>query len=417
MNQTPTAEPVFYIHAPDYTELSSGVKALHFLCDRLNRLGYEAYITGQNSNGKLWTPVPTIGLMNAHKEAGRLQIVVYPEVVMGNPLLIPNVVRYLLNTPNSFFPVWFGRVYEDEKIVHYAQEFAIPWVESDSLRINTVNRDIFHLPKNNEIERSGFLVYSHRVKNLPLERIPDWCQPCHVISMDHPRTPRELAELYRRSRGLILFERTAASLEALMCGCPVIYVDGEGLQEIPLAHADFYNFGVAWGFDKKDYQRAEQTVAFVTKAYDAEDRSDERKIAETIGKVIQYFRNKRFENVQSGPAMAMAYAREDMKQGRFNEAILKYDQVIAQYPDHVEAYYRMAVGLANISWPEVALDILLKGEGYLISLPEHAMLNKIRSRYFSKMAELFQITGKFDQADTYRNLSRVALKLEPAMLN
>jgi hypothetical protein len=50
------APVVFYIFAPPYTYMSSGIRCLHLLCDHLNRLGYRAYLNTRRTSPKLNTP-------------------------------------------------------------------------------------------------------------------------------------------------------------------------------------------------------------------------------------------------------------------------------------------------------------------------------------------------------------------------
>jgi len=62
--------PVFYIVARRYTETSSGIKAMHLLCNRLNRLGFEAYLVPADktflTDQKLVTPVISRMAKNQH---------------------------------------------------------------------------------------------------------------------------------------------------------------------------------------------------------------------------------------------------------------------------------------------------------------------------------------------------------------
>ena len=87
----------YYVEAPPYRRTSAGIKVLHLLCHTLNLIGEEAYVTTDSVNPALRTPTITAEVVRRHLEAGVEPIVVYPEVVKGNPRNARSVVRYLLN--------------------------------------------------------------------------------------------------------------------------------------------------------------------------------------------------------------------------------------------------------------------------------------------------------------------------------
>jgi hypothetical protein len=89
----------YYIVAPDYTHKSAGIRLLHQLCSVLNQMGYEAYVVTNKTNGELWTPRLTEETKAAHYLAGKKPIVIYPEVVKGQPIGLGLPVRYVLNYP------------------------------------------------------------------------------------------------------------------------------------------------------------------------------------------------------------------------------------------------------------------------------------------------------------------------------
>jgi hypothetical protein len=70
----------FFIYSPPYSSASGGTSALYSLCDDLRVLGYSVDIV-------LW---------GSYIDVGDSDIVIYPEVVSGNPLGGRNVVRYVL---------------------------------------------------------------------------------------------------------------------------------------------------------------------------------------------------------------------------------------------------------------------------------------------------------------------------------
>jgi hypothetical protein len=381
------SKPVFYIHSPVYTDFSSGVKALYILCDRLNNNGYEAYITGQNGNGNLWAPTLTPSIIESHRACGRFLIAIYPEVEMGNPLLIPNVVRYMLNQPNFFFVNWFGSFYKDEYILHYAEEFTVPWVKSEPLRIQTIDRNIFKLPQHGWEERSGFLVYSHRVKNPPLEELPEWCKPFKVISMEEPVAAKDLAEMYKRSCGLILFERSAAIPEAILCGCPVILVPGDALTEMPKALNESGSLGVAWGLDLEQYGHAVKTVGLNSKFYDSEDILDLYRFKSIIDKMIGHFMQKHNDS-KINTSIIMELANKEYKAGLYSNAINRYNIVINEGDNDIEAYYRISLAMIKNNMIDHALQMLQLGEKKLTAMPEHKALKSARALFYVMLVRI-----------------------------
>lgn len=383
-----TGKPVFYIWSPNYTATSSGIKALHLLCDRLNAMGYEAYITAVEVNTTLATPTATKELIEIHKQQARLQIAIYPETQMGNPLLVPNIVRYLLNTPNFFVKTsWFGSFHKDELLLHYADAVAIPWIKSDYLRIQTIDRKIFKPLTNREkVKRSGFLVYSHRVQP-DLDKIPDWCNPYQVISMKNPKSPSQLAELYQKAQGLIVFERTMAVVEAMLCGCPIMTSSQFGLDKSVSWYQGYDDVLKAWDFDRNTFTQVAKAMETVGKIYEYNQRCDDKMINMTFDKIISHFQLESTYDVEITPLFGLELAKNNIQKSQFKEAIVIYKQLIVDDPSCVEAYFRLGSALMTIGLFAQALRILKQGEPYLRELPEHKFLDSIRSAYYSTMAE------------------------------
>jgi tetratricopeptide (TPR) repeat protein len=305
--------------------------------------------------------------------------------------------------------------YENEYLIHYSEDFIIPWVQSDYFRILTIDRNIYKMPESASEERSGFLVYAHRV-NPPLEQLPDWCKPYTVISMRNPVAPVELAELYKRSRGLIMYERSAAYAEALLCGCPIILVPGAALPEFPKVLNEFSNLGVAWGLDLDQYEHAAKTAALFSKAYTSSELLDQQKFQVTIHKIIDHFKQKHLES-SFNPSIEMELAKNEYKNGLFKNAILRYDKIIGQSKANIEAYYRMTLALVKINMLDAARTVLLKGENKLSAMPEHNSLNGVRTLYYNLLTRISLTVKDDEQAEKFKELflkyNTITAKIEP----
>lgn len=391
-------KPVFYIWSPDYTEYSSGIKALHLLCDRLNNLGYEAYISSAKVNELINTPKITSYLISQHKQQNRLQIAIYPETHVGNPLLIPNVVRYLLNKPNFFLKTsWFGSYHKDEKILHYDDSFAIPWIKSDCVRVQTIDRNTFKLAENSNIERSGFLVYSHRVEP-DLTLIPDWCKPFQVISMENPRSAKELSTMYQQSSGLIVFERTAAIVEAIFCGCPVIASSQYGFKDFSIYDQAV---DIAWDFDLSSYERAKQSIPLFPKIYDANEYVDTQALLVAVKDIVHHFQFDELDAPEFNHSVIFEQAKKNLQLGMVTDSIIAFRQLILDNPQSVDVYFYLAQELMALNLAKPAQETLLNGELYLEKLPEHESLNAIREIYYQLLSAACRGVGDLVLSNQY----------------
>ena len=257
------SDRVFYIQAPDYSPWSSGVRCLFLLCHHLNRLGYRAYVSAKVTAPGL--SAPSIGLrkIEANRRRDVDDIVVYPEVVAGNPLVGRNVVRYLLNRPGLFTGVGMEGFGPDDFFVHFAEEFRPEGFRSFALPLPVVDRSMYR-ETSPPRRREGFLLYSHRQKP-DFSALPGWLSPHVLVTMKARRPPTELAELYRGARALVTWERTAAIGEAIQCGCPVI-VAPNSFPYQPIIDR-YRGNGLAVGWDEHALDHAQRTIAIAKRSY------------------------------------------------------------------------------------------------------------------------------------------------------
>jgi hypothetical protein len=211
VQHSPRAHPLrkFIIAAPPFNEGHGGVVALHRLCDRLNAAGYEAYIhpTGPNSEIRPgWrTPLQRGRSIND-------AVVIYPEVITGNPFNAPRVVRWLLNRPG-----WFtGKEMEssaNDLLVAFSRQIA-PTLPT--LSVPLIDPTIF-FPK--DCAGTGALLWIGK-GGLP----PDFdVSRVKAITRNWPTTRPDLAALLRSADVLYTCDWLTSLIdESLMCATPVV---------------------------------------------------------------------------------------------------------------------------------------------------------------------------------------------------
>ncbi|RTL54740.1 MAG: hypothetical protein EKK40_02850 [Bradyrhizobiaceae bacterium] len=288
-----TRVPTFIIAAPNYTAMSSGIRCLHLLCHRLNLAGFSAAVTARRRNKHLETPRIRSSWIRNAPALLKNSIVIYPEIVQGNPLHAPNVVRYLLNRPGFLGPAGLDDYGEGDYFVHFAEEFRPPALQSRLLRLPLVDTGVFKPPQA-EDERQGFLLYNAR-HTPDRSSFPGWIDNITVISPDHPRTPDQLAALYGRSRALITAERTAAVNEALHCHCPVIMLPNDRFDHVPFMSA-FGGVGRIAGFDQAALEWATETAREFPARYAQDFAGADNAVVEFATDALRYFDLKSASN-------------------------------------------------------------------------------------------------------------------------
>jgi hypothetical protein len=278
--------PRIVIHGPDYTHLSSGIRCLHLLCDRLNDLGVNAAITARVAKPGNNTPRIDLNAISARPALLDRSIVIYPEIYAGNPLGARNVVRYLLNKPGFFNGVGVESYGERDYYLHFAEEFRPPGIASRLLRLSVVDTTIF-TPPHPSTRRDGFLVYGARYRP-DTATFPRWIDRITTISCETPREPAALAKLYQTNRAMIVGERTAAIAEAMHCHCPVILIPHRDFAYEPLI-AFLGGCGAMLGFDEAELARAASSVSAMPARYAAREGDVDGNILEFVADAERYF--------------------------------------------------------------------------------------------------------------------------------
>ncbi|MFG1428742.1 hypothetical protein [Roseixanthobacter glucoisosaccharinicivorans] len=276
----------YYIVAPRYTRMSAGIKCLHLLCHMLNLRGERAFFSptpladGIGTHPDLLTPLLTEEIVDYHFEHGARPIVIYPEVVSGNPFDAETVVRYVLN-----FPGFLGgdTSFPPETIVFgYTSILAEFCGAPDNvLFLPHVDTRIFSAADTGA--RAGTCYTAIKYKYVHGGEVFGIPPDCIEITRDQPdsHTIEELAALFRKSEVFYCFENTSLSLEATLCGCPTILMPNPFF-EVALADKEIGRNGVAWGDTPEQLAHAKATVHLVAEEYRQAEVAFERQLSHFI---------------------------------------------------------------------------------------------------------------------------------------
>ena len=248
----------YYIVAPDYRRNSAGIRVLHILCDALMRSGYEAYVSAGIVDPGLMTPRLTADVRALHKAQGIEPIVVYPEVIDGNPLDGNVVVRYLLNHPGFLRKVSPFDI--SDILFSYTRGLLQPGMSEDRvLYMPATDLSIFCPPADSAARIPGKICY-YQGRDRQALVDPDLLPAGAVeITPQSPGSWEELAALFQSCEFFYCTEPSGLAAEAVLCGCLAIILPNK-YAPVPLSQHENNNYGVAWGNTPENIQRARETL-------------------------------------------------------------------------------------------------------------------------------------------------------------
>lgn len=286
------SEPRFVIHTPDFNEDVGGVILLHKLCYMLNDLGYQAvlwpgdqrpvskYLRFLNRDRALVLSKDYPAQVIKSHELAEHDIVIYPEVVRGNPLKHPHVVRWFLHKPGYHTgEIDYGK---DELYFFFDSH-------SDDPSINT-NPDnklsllaIHPAYVNRGEDRSGscYLVRKGKGKQL----VHDLDGSLKIDGLNH----EEIANIFNRASVFYSYdEMTMYSQFAALCGCvSVVIPESYKCREDWVAKHPISRYGIAYGLD--DIDHAIQTQHKVREFFKRQEEISIQEIHQFVKKTILFF--------------------------------------------------------------------------------------------------------------------------------
>jgi len=330
-----TSEFVFYIYAPQYTTLSSGIRVLYILCDYLNKIGYESYVTSIYKGAEFIAPTLTSEIIRGHSIKGKKQVAIYPEIMMDNPLHSKYVIRWLLNKPNNFLQNWLGDFSDYEFIVHHDDSFKPKWINSNKQYTPHIDRSIFNT-KASAHTRRGVIIYEHRNRFDPayVKKFKN----IQYISSKKPLSPIECANLYKKSEALIIGERSAAFGEAALCGCPTVFLNNENFDSSYIQNT-YWTLSSFNKFTSNINELNYGNGIKLEKLYDEEVKQEFNNFEMLIKKAIIIFNDFGDLAPENSPSILLQNCYNLVKLNKYEDALILLERLFSMPEIPNKAYY------------------------------------------------------------------------------
>lgn len=271
----------YIIFAPSYDKNNGGVIVLHKLCSSLNELGHEAYlypyfqtyemnkinyiqaigeILKTSLRNFLQPSFKTNPIFNTPVYKAKINelpldfVVVYPEIVFGNPLNAKNVVRWLLHYPGFFTKkIYYGKgeLYFDFNSFPKDFFFKDSKVSEQPLYITSFPFEIYNLEGALEFHDRKGTAYCLR-KGRHQEIIHDLSDSILIDGKNH----RDIASIFKQVKTFISYDNhTAYSTFAALCGADSVVILDKRVTKEQVCPAIENRNGIAYGFEEVELAR------------------------------------------------------------------------------------------------------------------------------------------------------------------
>lgn len=292
----------FIIVAPPYHAKSAGIVVMHELCDSLNRLGHTAaIILAINSNGftspneeRFFGPRLLRHAIDTDNEFHSFiadGVVIYPEIITGNPVGGRRVVRYLLNKEGAIGGNSM-EASEDDFILSFSKSFHD---RANAHLIKLSRQPIFNTYDSKPTaERTLDLTYIGKGSNY------DNCfvvKDTVEITRLWPQSREELATLFKNTRFFYTWDAISqTNLDALFCGAAPIFLtarphdsfeslDKNEIGHIPKALLIMKDGDLSVEIPDDFHQKAEE----FKKSYQTLIDNYDQRLSHVVEKIVNYF--------------------------------------------------------------------------------------------------------------------------------
>jgi hypothetical protein len=233
------------IYSPSYNPNSGGIIVLHKLCHILLDMGYNASLYPIDTNEFI------VNDSYKYKITSEIDvkndIIIYPEIIWGNPLNMSNVVRYIMNV--GHITLNRKETWDDNDFwIYFSERFYDGIKDKNILHIFDSKKEYY---KNYNLERKYKSCHTFRKNDLVKNNNSYHIHPSDSIEIGFNMGDEYLINLFNNCKKFYSYDtETYLSVLAALCGCESIIVPNDNFtketlkQKIPVI-----KYGVKYGID------------------------------------------------------------------------------------------------------------------------------------------------------------------------
>lgn len=233
------------ITAPPYTDASGGIIALHKLCHMLISSHVDAYLFPLNGGNIITNPQYKSAVTYSIDES---DIVIYPEIVWGNPLNVKCVVRYIMN--DGHITLNRKDTWEDSDFWLYYSELFYDGLREKN--ILTILESFVDFYEDKKLERTIKSCHTFRKNPNPKQILHD---PATSIQIHPGHSRLDLLDIFNKCERFYSYDKkTYLNTIAALCGCNSIIVsDDYSDYDKIITNTPSTKYGVAYGLHNLDH--------------------------------------------------------------------------------------------------------------------------------------------------------------------
>lgn len=234
------------IASPFYQTIHGGVITLHKLCHILNEIGFDAYMIDFRGNGNSIELNPNYNTKNINldKVDKEKDIIVYPEIVRGNPYGFKKCVRYILyyNEKRKTHDTWG----ENDFWLYFIEKFYDGIKDKNILKVVDTQVDYF---KNLNKERKKDSCYTIR-KGSSFNHISKNYHPTDSTLLGNVNH-KKMLEIFNNHKRFYSYDpNTYMNTIASLCGCESIIVPIKNVSKNDWEKNNQHRkYGIAYGIE------------------------------------------------------------------------------------------------------------------------------------------------------------------------